>query len=328
VKEIKAAIRRFAPQLERWELIPPRTVTAVEPRPPNPQAIRRLIQTSGYPLELDLFHELHERGADPVHSFRIPFTKEDIREIDLIGRHTAREQFDEGNQRPTATFTLLHVVEAKSWNPARVFIGFVGENPTAHELLIQRTRIAGSPTFNVLHDGGAVPEFVLEFGAPMSLLNDAPMCMQWGATGPGGGPLNHDEATYEALTMAIEASIWFGKDHSTFLRTARDPSPMMEVVLPVLVIDTPTLYIFDVRSGVLTQTERLVIRMMWTLRDGVSGRLVDVVTRKGFSQYLETCDRVGAEIQSVLAREVYNINLLHQANLRDARDPLKNASRR
>jgi hypothetical protein len=321
LRELKAWSRRSAaPVLERNQWIPPRTQHTPDPKPPNKDGIVRLIRQSGYPLEVDLFHVLHQRGADPTHSFvlRSPEIAE-ARELDVIGRFHVQHQYQEGNLLPTARLDLMLMIEAKNWAPHRVFVGFVGNELTPHEMLIRRTRISGTPTFNVTPEGGTVHGFVLAFGEALSPLNDAPLCMQWGSTGEKG-VLEHDDQTFKGIQTAVTAAVLLGRDHCAFLTTGRDPTVRMEILQPVLVVDTPKLYLFDVRSDKLTETDRLMIEVSVELPSGPSYRLVDVVTRKGFERYLDACERCMANLQPVLEREIYDVALAHAANVFNARE--------
>lgn len=321
LRELKAWSRRSAaPVLERNQWIPPRIVHTQDPKPPSKDGVVRLIRQSGYPLEVDLFHVLHRRGADPTHSFILRSPEiEEARELDLIGRFHVQHQYQEGNQLPTARLDLMLMIEAKNWAPHRVFVGFVGNDLTPHEMLIRRTRIAGTPTFGVSPEGGTVYGFVLAFGECFAPLNDAPLCMAWGSTGEKG-ILEHDDHTFKGIQTAVTAAVLLGRDHCAFLTSGRDPTVRMEILQPVLVVDTPKLHLFDVRTDQLTETDRLMIEVSVELPSGPSYRLVDVVTRNGFERYLDACERCMANLQPILEREIHDVALAHAGNVFNARE--------
>lgn len=147
----------------------------VKSGPLTQQQLRDLIEKSGYPLELRLFHSFKSARMDPVLGARIVADEDHSIEVDVLASLGCTKKLAEdaiGSVRLTA------IMDAKLLHPPKVIVGFLGDRPSDRELNLLRARCAGTPEFV----DGRVPPFIDAPGGlaeALSGLNAGPVCVHW-----------------------------------------------------------------------------------------------------------------------------------------------------
>jgi hypothetical protein len=249
------------------------------------EKLRELILAAGYPLEMRLFHQLWDAGFSPVHGHRVS-VGEETREIDLLTQRT------EGIATK-GQFCLRMLIEAKKLHAPRCFVGFLGDQPNVFELAMGRAHVSGSPSWNIGHGGGTVPSYAGESGylgalKPLCLV---PYCVQWGSVcerKQGRLELAHDDTIHDDLEKTVRATLGLELEITNLInsRDTIEPFPLQMIHFPMLVLDTPTLYLYDVRNDALTRATWLILRVNLELDGRMATRFVDIVTESSLETVL------------------------------------------
>jgi len=291
--------------------------------PPTTNEITDALEAAGYPFELRVYRQFEDAGMDPVFSFR--YRADEVsqytKEIDVLARLHARQQYSDGKYAPTATTTLLFVAEIKRLHRA-AFVGFRGEAPTLHQRRCERAaptvglpswQVPGVPYDNandlLIGAGGAAECF--------DPVNDRPYCVQWATVKPDKKNERfeavHDEGSAEDLQRLIRSSMLLARETALHMldfgvRTAETQAlcPEMTFYWPLFVVDAP-LHVYDPANRSLVETDWFTLRVGTDLSGKAYYRPIDVVSASGLAtiitHYKLTRDRL-ADWLKTRARDV------------------------
>ncbi len=299
--------------------------TKPPPKALNDEELTTLILASGYPLELRLFHALTDAGMSPIHGHRIALGAE-TKEIDLITSLCVRER--QGNDLGEIGLSLL--IAAKKLHAPMCFVGFPGERPDDADEGLQRATFAGSPSWDVNRD---VPTFVSSptgYAEALQPLCSPPLCVQWGAVCKQKDrlelmqyhPIYDDMLTLARAALTMDADV----TNAAVSQMESHPFPLNRLHLPTLILDTPTLYAYDVKGAKLLRTDSLVVRFKFEDSGRMATRNIDVITADSLPEFLTTHEDILARLRDVFVREFPEIALLAHAEAKAwkvARDPAK-----
>lgn len=303
-------------------------------QPLTREELIEVIESSGYPLEVRLFHMLGASGFHPTLGMRFSTADGPSPEVDLVGGDSVREPML-GQKR--AELRLALALEAKKFHEPKRFVGFVGQRPSEFEFGMMRLRVSGLPSWNTLREGGAMPPFAGEGKALLSTLAPlltVPLCVQWGVVlRPSGSRnfpmLEHEQPFWSSMQSLVTTVAAVERDASNFFTEKTDAEfRNMSVWLPAIVIDTPSLHVYNVANGALEDVDWLTLRLMLDINGELSVRTVDVVTERGISNYLDRCKDVLSNFRKYLAvyRRLVEDDATHQR--REARQRATSVNRR
>jgi hypothetical protein len=257
--------------------------------------VRAAIEAAGYPLEVKLFHEFAVNEMDPVlgHRMRV---RDDTgsgdptsREIDLLA--SVRTSIVGDGQ--VSAFNVTAVIDAKLLHEPARFVAVVGDQPSEHERRVARSYFFGRPSFRVLlQDEGSYSDcFIGEAGVADALdpLSAGTFCVHWAIVkreqkNQFEAWAKHDEGFQDAIKTVVEAAVWNERSFSQFSLGLGDnatPVPDLRIYCPTIIVGTPTLYMYDVKDGSISQTDWLMLRMNFDVGGHVVNRVVDIVATGG-----------------------------------------------
>jgi len=305
------------------------------------------IEASGYPLELSLYQEFQAAGMDPTLGARLrsrsPGSEQSTHEIDLMVRVHHAEAHPEGGY--ASSLLLTGLIDAKKLHAPARFIGLVGEQPTTHEFRVSRSYFSGCPSFRVLSDRAENYSdlFIGEGGLSRGFdpLNDGKFCVHWGiakrdgngvATVRGDGSKESntpsafkEERYWQSMANLVACTVWHEREGSRFMESAdldAGPMPRIDLCFPTLIVDTPSLEIYDPSTKKLEHVDWFILRTSFEVEGEVHTRLIDIVTTAGVpamvkrykdaaALMLEAADRNGPALRGV--------GLAHRMRAADAR---------
>jgi len=267
------------------------------------QDIKYAINASGYPLEVELFHYLAKEGLDPILGFRTALVDGGpTKEIDLI-THLGKHTVEDGLFASVAVRTYIGV---RRLHAPSAFIGVVGAPPTPHEYRVTRTHFSTAlPSAGYLAglgDGGLMQ--LLHGGSRpndwMDPLIEAPACVHWAVVertkdGPWAGG---DKQIWEDIDLVVRASHHMGREAAEYRVSqphARSafPSPDIRYDFVMLLLDTPSLYLYDPQTSALSECQWLALHRLFEVGSNqLASRVVDIVTKPGLAQYIAALKQV------------------------------------
>lgn len=275
--------------------------------------IKAALEASGYPVEMKLAQLLAASGWSPVQGHLCKVADDDSRrEIDLLAsrsRHLRGALVD--GTYESVDYSIRLMMGVKKLHQPSWFVGILGEQldrMNRRNLRIQA--LGGLPSHAVIRavDTSLLPSMLItddQLGCAFDFDEGVPLCSHYaiarrkaktfepwadgGSDEPGKGERYYDDIRTTSLARFFEARDW-----AAFLLTRR-PKNMayLSVHQPVLVIETPRLYVYEPITGTLRPTDRLALRTMFEAVRGlppVPG-IVDVMTPAGVHGYLEDVAR-------------------------------------
>jgi hypothetical protein len=117
-----------------------------------------------------------------------------------------------------------------------------------------------------------------------ALSEGLPVCHQWAVVHRKDGKPEHKAEHlgdyWDDISNVVEAAEWLLHEDSI----GCVPLIRMGLVLPTLIVGTPSLHLFDVNTQELRQTDQLILAGTFDLGGGrAETRLVDVVTANGLA---------------------------------------------
>jgi hypothetical protein len=298
-------------------------------KPISDTELTAALEASGFPLELKLFHQFAAAGMDPVLGHRLRVRepvegKPSSHEVDLMARVDASLPGIEYSPHAAA----IALIDAKKLHDPARFVGIVGEAPTLIERRVMRSFFFGCPSFRVttgrqeayghlfIGDGG--------FSESLDLLTGGPVCAHWtivkrekdedgGYPARTNGDGKEQNRYYQAMHTLVSMAVWNEREsseHSAGLRPDTRPLPQIMVYCPTLIVDTPSLCMYDPKTGQLEQVDRLMIRMMYDVDNAVHSRIVDVVSTGGVAAMIERYKATGDLMRLGLARQGGALNAI------------------
>lgn len=275
-----------------------------DPRTPlSQEEIRRAISSSGYPLEVEIYHYLVSAGLHPSIGFRTPLVDGGpTKELDLIARISANH-VESGMVTSVAFRSYLAV---KRLQEPSVFVGILGARPTPHDHRVLRTYYStGTPSSGYLDglgDGGLMQ--MLHGGSGphdwMDPLLELPICVHWAVVERRNQEpwAAGDKLIWEDIDLVVRGSHYMARataEHRVSQPAARMASPLPDIRYDyaTVVIDAPTLYLYDPQTRELQSCDWLVLHRMFEVGNGeLASRAVDILTRHGLARYVETMKKV------------------------------------
>lgn len=279
--------------------------------PLTEQDIMGALKHSGYPLEIRLLQAFEEAGFDPSIGTRFkPDMDAPSVEVDLIARCGAALAKSHGHVYLTA------MVEAKQLGERVAYVGFKWKQPDRHSMRSMRIRFSGIPTCKVLPkiSDNSLIQLMLGDDEPLAAaldpLNEPTVCRHWcyvrqsaknkdEAGNPQIEAKKEDEArlSFEKL---VRVTTWLEQDHASHLvrHSGNPPLLRIQLLLPTIILSTPTLYLYDALSNELVPTDRLILEEMYEAAGTTHARYVDVLTDRALPAFIERYKQVVGALQS------------------------------
>lgn len=274
------------------------------PAPLTDAELIKIIQASGYPLEMALHDEFERAGMDPalgliMRTSEPNGTTTSTHEIDLMARVGKPKILGE----VVATATVTAWIDAKQPPAPSHFVGILGVQPTQHERRVSRAVFEGCPSFQVLEREEPNTQLFLGPGGLSEALDplsdNAPLCVHWGIAKPDaqgknwklsgdGGQLPagvKDDRFYQSMSKLVAAVVWHERETSEFFENGVDvnmvPLPGLFVLCPTLIVDTPSLPVYDAKTQTVTHVDWFMLRWGAEINGKVHYRIIDIVTKAG-----------------------------------------------
>lgn len=247
---------------------------------------------------------------------------EATRELDLLASLTEHAPFvPSGHDQPLHNIrvTLRAVVEAKAFEPGAAFVGFPFARPTEHELGVQRSRFGGWPavaTLPTFEEGVGLAVEPGGFAEAMAPLNEGHVCVQWAIARRGkkeGDPpgAQHEDAFWKGMDVVVRAAHARMASACHFIASRGSThAPLLVAELPVLVVATPSLWVFDVNADTLVPVDHIMLSRYFEVAGENVPALVDVVTEHGVPALI---DRYRRAMTNLKATTTTNARLIQVA---------------
>jgi hypothetical protein len=285
--------------------------------------IKNALEKSGYPFELKLFDAFCKAGMTPALGarFHSRASKEDeasSHEIDIIARVDTHQVGFGQHSRASA----LALIDAKKLHEPSCLVGLLGVQPTQHERRVMRSFFYGCPSFRVMtgrqEDYGHL--FIGQEGVSESLdpLSAGPLCAHWARVRrepngniKAGGDGPEQDGYWQTIRTLVEVALWNERqssEHAHSLGVDVGPLPELNVYCPTLIVETPTLYLYQPLTGELTETNWFMLNVSLEVAGSIHNRVVDVVSASGVSEMIERYKETGIRFDAALSK--------HSAELR------------
>lgn len=268
------------------------------------EQVRKAIESSGLPFEVELFHKLTDAQMNPIHRWpmKVQGTEKPV-EVDLIAGTERR--FDVGGKITEVGVHLF--VEAKAFRRNEV-VGFVSADWAEPEKLTSRFRVAGLPSWNVVEDGGTVPPWAADAVSSVRPLIETEWCAQWAVvkeTNGAGAPDDTGKYWPELVKLATASDAWACDVTNDFAKLPdRNPPGSLHLYVPVFVVDTPHLYVFDARTGALRKVPWFALRLMMNVRGHMRSTVFDVVCSSGFDHLLSRYKQAADQLEDATKAQI------------------------
>ena len=264
----------------------------------NDEEIKGALKASGFPLEMRLLDAFHRNHVSAEIGPRVwTDDGEGSRELDLstlIGATAGGVEF-----------AIRGLVEAKSLEPWAAFVGFVWDRPRDERLRELRRQFGGRPAFETVPEleGTEDARIKIALAEALDPLNEPTVCFQWtiarrtdahpeGTTGRG-----HEDDHWQSFDTLVRGAKWA----DAVATRGHDVSPLMLYHLPVVIVGTPKLYVYDaIKDDIHSIDEFLLYRDYETLSERVERRLVNIATEAAVPALIDrqrrALDRLGVAV--------------------------------
>jgi hypothetical protein len=253
-----------------------------KPKDTNPlkdEEVKDALKASGFPLEIRLLDAFSCEGlAVEIGARQWTGEKEASREIDLV-----TWLFDDPEPTSPPMLLIRSLVEAKSLEPWASFVGFEWTRPSNEALQELRSQFTGRPSFGVSDELEGDEDLRDALASAMDPLNEPTVCFQWTVArrtdkGPSTGK-GHEDHDWNAFDSIVRASAW-AMESITAIRYEKAEEWILEHIVPVLVVGTPHLYVYDAIKDALRPVDELVLLRDYETKTEVrtARRLVNIVT--------------------------------------------------
>jgi hypothetical protein len=292
--------------------------TRINPSEPLTHAdIQEAIEASEYPFELELFQALTNASLNPVLGFHTRVTEGgEIREIDLLA--SLNENITIAPRSCDVSMRLL--IAAKKLHTPQQFVGIAGEAQSAHSVGVARTYYAaGIPSQGLIHDlpDNGIMQILHGpdgFGETMSRFVDGPVCAHWAiATRKNDGKpwASGNEPVWQDFDTLVRAATLMAREYTAhrLQRGAKvSPFPSLHFSFPMLIIDTPHLFLYHPSTKKLEPTQWLVLHRMFDVGNGdVVTRSVDIVARSGIDAMIERFRDTAPALRACMERHYQHL---------------------
>lgn len=278
--------------------------------------IREAIEGAGYAVEIELLNEMKQAGFPGAIGIRYAVAPTKYQEIDLMGRLHAKARAADGAGPVFSVFTLLIQVKRPS-GPA-AFVGIRGNELPESDRLVPRLGLVGSVMAEDAETEGVADLIFGEGPTPtdgpskglacsMGPFGALPTCVHWAIARRKKSELGNwvpwaagekgffDD--FEGLVQVREMQKANARE-----RRLRDRVYLPRVGQYVLcmVVDSPTLSLYDPVAGTLESVSELSISKGFDTVHGPVYPYIDVVARPAFRAYLERCKAAAALAHDVV----------------------------
>ena len=196
--------------------------------PLSDEEILRVLDASGYPLEIEIFEKFKKADMDPLLGLR--FRTRDVaggkgdyltREIDI----KASKQVIRSSEGGLASITLGVLVDAKKLHEPKIFVGVLGDQPSQHDMRVYRCRVGGLPAYHFADEADPLktPYFIGDGGLSSALepFCAVPFCVQWAIVGQRKSDdyptAYHDDGFWDGMVTLVAATLHRMRSASEFL---------------------------------------------------------------------------------------------------------------
>jgi hypothetical protein len=278
--------------------------------------VKAAIEQSGYPLEVQLFHELAEQSLNPTLGFQLQLPNGKVKELDLLSTSHSLVRFS----GPAVEFSLKGVIGVKRIVPPDWFVGILpSAQPEPVDKLNSRIQCIGGLPNNGLdeyskqHDFSSLLLGEQHFANAMHLLTKPPICVHWAVTRRDGKKLKADgpQPIWDDIETTVAASYQLATELTREWRQHSDKRsealPHLYFMLPTLALDVPHLFLYNPMTRELSRTGWLTLRKAIHIGDGrIVSATIDVTSRDGFKElamvHNVTRSRMQVTLQVLAAR--------------------------
>jgi hypothetical protein len=156
------------------------------------------------------------------------------------------------------------------------------------------TVLDGYPEANqlALGDGGLYEAF--------EPLAQAPVCVQW-SIARRDDAMGQEKRYWRDMDVLVRTESMNAVNATHDLLGGRGPAKVMLFQVPVLVVATKTLHIYDALGKTFDQVDWFTLRRSFDLGDRTKDGLVDVVTETGVVKLIDACKRTMADLSRRVA---------------------------
>lgn len=268
--------------------------------------IKQALRMSGYPFEVWLADEIKTAGFEPNPGVWLRVAQGEpgsFKEFDVVATRSASGR----SENALVQSALRLFFQAKVMHPPNVFVGIRGAALDPTENRNSRCVVGGIPFFNAGVEGDPDP-FVLPGGISEALspLLDLPVCAHWAVVSREGSKFepraNAEQPYFDDLRGLARALRLDAQDAAKHALSLKSDHVFMFLTIPVLVLDTPTLYTYDAHDWTLEEVPRLTIAQRFDVDGQPVFSLIDVVSRDGLHDLLERYLEVGGALVSAIER--------------------------
>jgi hypothetical protein len=264
------------------------------------------LSKQGYPLEMEVAHRFRAAGFDVAQStyYADPETG-DAREIDIFAADSKRiSEFD---------VRLTCLVECKV-STGKPWVIFTSDRELGEERFDFFSQVASDL------GARALMQLYTQNYFPLPLALAYRDRVGYGATLGLRKNQEKVDVAYQAVMQAAKAAIARGRLIDSLVQTELTPEPIIEVVLPVVLIDAP-LFEYYLEND-LTKTLRTFHWGLLSFGNPVGGRseptLVQVVTKQGLVEFVSAIKALSLHLQSVVSENVDDLRKHWKSILRSA----------
>jgi hypothetical protein len=272
--------------------------------------IRQALEASGYPLEVRLFAELASLRVEPGLGLLVSVSDGGpLREVDLTARlhrfGTSTVVRDGETQHRSLRVERRLLIGVKKLQKPRRFVGIEGNQPNPLSRRNLRGQILGGLPSRGVSEVVArtgVEELLLQtgFGSLLDVGVNVPTCVHWAITrwrrrekemepyADSGQDATGDRYFKDLETTCLAA---FALSQAVTMESL-DPDRMLHAMVvsyqPVLVIDTPELYLYDPTTKKLRRTDWLTLQRGFKVPglERAVHWMIDVLTPKAVARYI------------------------------------------
>lgn len=228
------------------------------------------IVRGGYPLEVRLLHALRKGGMHPQIGtwMQTAAGSTEYREVDLTVQINAHSQTS-GNSVHASVYFFI---EAKNLGSPSRLVG------VADAVMSQTDLARNACRFSGLYRRNSLPRSQPRLASCLEPLFEGPQCVHWAIVRKESkkAKAERDGRYADSMRTVVKATYWHASDWTEFLRkkqTVRD----LRLFLPVLVVDTQALQIFEPSTHRLANVDSFQLIQQWEVGGKIHGACMPVV---------------------------------------------------
>jgi hypothetical protein len=299
--------------------------------PLSEEEIKGAIEASGYPLEVVVWKEFLEAKFNADLGVRMQVREASTgtftADVDVVASLSLSVARAADGEEEAATRTsqvrwikslgrveVGALVQCKKLHKPRRFAGIVPvTQPSPSQQRAYRARIGGVPHFGVFDEQPvSYGKFFLqssEFGAALDVLQSPVVCVHSALVSRDGKhnpKADRDHGVWSDLETLALAEDHAARELTLTILEAKDTValPAMRLLVPVLVLDTPTLVVYNPLATSLSQFDRFTLRHASEIRGKAASRYIEVTTLAALPSLIEQLRKVAegmaAELDTAL----------------------------